>query len=373
MSSRQHATLGWQLALCFTLLCGLCALAIGLYMVNGRQHVGANYTALVADVVRAQQHPALLRSMLLELSESPGSAPAESFDNLLWRIPQHIQGVTHGLSRSQLEPGDYVPALERLQTVHDRLPELHQRIDQAAAGGDLTPLLELGHAIEHDLALAYSELNEQIHRAAADQRIIMERLTYSIGILVLLVLLVVGGLMLALLRLDRQHSRLAQLSRLDPLTGLHNRRHLLDVAHGLHQRSLRDSQPLSLILIDLDRFKQINDRYGHPVGDRILQAFAQTLLEETRQVDVVARLGGEEFCILMPDTPSSGAMEVAERLRQRIQAVSFQHLGIPDPVSISLGVAMDAGNDATFDRLYSRADEALYAAKSAGRNRTEVA
>lgn len=372
MSPRQHDTLGWQLVLYFTLLCGLCALAIGVYMVNARQHVGANYSALVADVVRAQQQPALLRSALMELSEEPRHVQAENFDNLLWRIPQHIQGVTYGLSRSQLDPGDYVPALEQLQRVRDELPEFQQRIRQVADDGDLPALLELGHAIEHDLAWAYSDLNEQIHRAAAEQRIIMERLTFSIGVLVLLVLVVVGGLMLALLRLNRQHARLAQLSRLDPLTGLHNRRHLLEVSHEFHQRSLRDSKPLSLTLIDLDRFKHINDNYGHPTGDRILQAFSQALLEETRQVDVVARLGGEEFCILMPDTSPSGAMEVAERLRQRIQAVSFKHLGVPYPITISLGVATDAGDDATFDRLYSRADEALYAAKSTGRNRTEV-
>ena len=372
MSPRQHATLSWQLALAFALLTGICALAIGLYVVNARQHVGANYTALGADVVRAQQHPTLLRRELQALSDSPGNFEVNRFDNLLWRIPQHIQGVTHGLSRSQLNPADYADALERLQSVQGRLPDLQNRVDQTVAGDDPAALIELGFAIENDLAWAYSQLNELIHQAAAEQRLIMERLTLAIGVLVLIVMLVVGSLMLALLRLNRQRIRLSQLSRVDDLTGLRNRRYLLELAENLYQRGLRDSRPLSLLLIDIDYFKLINDRYGHPAGDRILKAFARALVDQTRQVDVVARLGGEEFCILMPDTDPPSALEVAERIRQHIQSLSIHHSGVSIPLTISLGVATGAAEDAAFDRLYSRADQALYVAKASGRNCSKV-
>ncbi|WP_445004270.1 diguanylate cyclase [Halomonas mongoliensis] len=372
MNPRQHVVLGWQLALCFTLLVGLCALAIGLYVVNARQHVGANYTALVADVVRAQQHSSLLRSELLAVNAPTWNPDAERFENMLWRTRQHLQGVTHGLTHSQLDPQYYRTPLARLQEAHNSLPELEARIDEAMANRSHEAMLELGLAVENDLAWAYSELNEYIHQAAAEQRILMERLTLAIGILVLLVLLVVGGLMLALLRLNRQRSRLAQLSRVDTLTGLHNRRHLLEEADKLYRLSLRDTRPLSLVLIDLDHFKRINDSYGHPAGDRLLQALSQALREETREVDVVARLGGEEFCILMPDTPAPGAMEAAERVRARVQALPLEQPRVAEPVTVSLGLATGAAHEAVFDRLYFRADRALYAAKAKGRNRTEI-
>jgi diguanylate cyclase len=372
MTPRRHATLSWQLALGFTLLSGICALAIGLYVAKAQQHVGANYTALVADVVRAQQHPTLLRSTLMELSETSREARIAQLDNLIWRIPQHIRGVTHGLSESQLEPRGYLAALERLQSVHERIPALQEALDRVAAGGDPAALLDLGHAVEDDLAWAYSDLNELIHRAAGEQRIIMERLAFAIAILVILVLLVVGGLMLALLRLNRQRVRLAHLSRVDALTGLCNRRHLLEVAARLYQSSLRGQRPLSLALMDLDHFKRINDDYGHPAGDRILQVFSRALLEETRQVDVVARLGGEEFCVLMPDTDAQGAISVAERVRKRIEGLPLQQLGIRHPMTISLGVATGTGEGADFDHLYSRADKALYEAKANGRNGSEL-
>jgi len=373
MNSRHHATLGWQLALWFTLLGGVCALAIGLYVANARQHVGTNYTALVADVVRAQQHPILLRHALMELNETSRDVPVEHFENLAWRISQHIQGVTHGLRRSQLDSADYLPALERLQAVNDRLPEFRQRVDDAAAAdGHPAALRKLGHTMENDLAWGYSELNELIHRAAGKQRLTMERLTLAIAILVLLVLIIVGTLMLALLRLNRQHARLFHLSRMDALTGLCNRRHLLDVAETLHQGSLRGERPLSLAVMDLDHFKRINDDYGHPVGDRLLQLFSRALREETRQVDVVARLGGEEFCVLMPETDAQGAIDAAERFRKRIEGLSLAPLGIKAPLTVSLGVATGTGDSAAFDRLYSRADKALYEAKAGGRNGSEV-
>ncbi|MCG6656317.1 GGDEF domain-containing protein [Halomonas campisalis] len=372
MSERQHLALRWQLALGFTLLAGVCALAIGLYVANARQHVGANYTALVADVVRAQQHPVLLRDALDRLHEPSPQAHQERLDNLLWRIPQHIEGVTHGLERSQLDPADYTAPLDRLRGVKEQLPELQRRVDEMLAGVPPDELRRLGYLIENDLARAYSELNELIHTAAGEQRLIMERLTLAIGVLVLLSLLVVGALMLALLRLNHQRAAVARLSQMDELTRLGNRRHLLEAAEVLHQQSRRNGQPLSLALLDLDHFKRLNDTYGHPAGDRVLVRFAEALREETRQADVIARMGGEEFCVLMPDTPASGALELAERIRKRIAALSHQELGIPTSISVSLGVATGDGESSNFDSLYSRADHALYLAKANGRNCTQV-
>ena len=372
MSQRQHLALRWQLALGFTLLAGVCALAIGLYVANARQHVGANYTALVADVVRAQQQPVLLRHALDRLHEPALHVREDRLDNLLWRIPQHIDGVTYGLERSQLDPGDYKASLDRLRAVEEQLPTLQQLVDEMLAGNGPEELIRLGYALENDLARAYSELNELIHTAAGEQRIIMERLTLAITVLVLLSLLVVGALMLALLRLNHQRAAVARLSQIDELTRLGNRRYLLEAAEVLHQQSRRNGQPLSLALLDLDHFKRLNDTYGHPAGDQVLVTFAEALKEATRQADIVARMGGEEFCVLMPDTPAGGALELAERIRQRIATLSQQELGIPASITVSLGLATGDGESSNFDSLYSRADRALYLAKANGRNCTEV-
>ncbi|WP_163575994.1 GGDEF domain-containing protein [Halomonas faecis] len=373
MKDRRTSALGWGMAVGFSLLSGVCAVAIGLYVANARQHVGANYTALVADVVRAQQHPILLRTTLDAMQEHPEHRHAERLENLLWRIPQHIRGVSHGLSQSQLAPWKYRPALDALARVEPRLPELAALIEAGIETNDDRQALQaLGYEIETELAWAYGELNDLIHVAAGEQRLIMERLSLAIGLLVLLALAVVASLMLALLRLSRQRELVSRLSLVDDLTGLGNRRYLLETAERLYQQSLRNQRPLSLALLDLDHFKHLNDTWGHPAGDKVLVAFARALQEVTRQADVVARIGGEEFCILMPDTPSEGALDLAERIRQRIAELNEDVLGVPTSIAVSLGLATGMGSAADFDRLYSRADRAHYRAKANGRNRTEV-
>ncbi|MGM0702759.1 MAG: diguanylate cyclase [Pseudomonadota bacterium] len=373
MKDRRTSALGWGLAVGFSLLSGVCAVAIGLYVANARQHVGANYTALVADVVRAQQHPVLLRATLDAMQEHPEHLHTERLENLVWRIPQHIRGVSHGLSQSQLAPWECRPALDALARVETRLPELAALIEAGIeTSDDRQALQELGYEIETELAWAYGELNDLIHMAAGEQRLIMERLSLAIGLLVLLALAVVASLMLALLRLSRQRELVSRLSLVDDLTGLGNRRYLLETAERLYQQSLRNEHPLSLALLDLDHFKHLNDTWGHPAGDRVLVAFARALQEVTRQADVVARIGGEEFCILMPDTPLEGALDLAERIRQRIAEMNEDVLGVPTSIAVSLGLATGMGSAADFDRLYSRADRALYRAKANGRNRTEV-
>ncbi|WP_163559173.1 GGDEF domain-containing protein [Halomonas sp. NO4] len=373
MKDRRTFTLGWGMALGFSLFAGACSLAIGLYVANARQHVGANYTALVADVVRAQQHPLLLRTTLDAMQEHPDHLHTDRFDSLVWRIPQHIEGVSHGLAQSQLNPDDYAPALEALSRASDLLPEMEALMEDGTLTEDERAALdELGYQIENELAWAYSELNDLIHVAAGEQRQVMERLGWAIGLLVLLALAVVGGLMLALLRLSHQRELVSRLSLIDELTGLSNRRHLLENAERLYQQSLRNERPLSLALLDLDHFKHLNDTWGHPAGDRVLEVFAQTLKEQTRQADVVARIGGEEFCILMPDTMAKGALELAERIRHQVAALSETALGVPTRITVSLGLATGEGSQADFDHLYSRADRALYLAKANGRNRTEM-
>lgn len=160
-------------------------------------------------------------------------------------------------------------------------------------------------------------------------------------------------------------------ARIDPLTGLSNRRAFLERASEELRRARRYNKPLSLVMIDLDHFKIINDRWGHAIGDQVLAAFAGILKNHMRGVDVVARLGGEEFVMLMAETAYEGAMQVAERIRQDIKANPLQVDGVELVWTASLGVTLlDADEDSVSTALV-RADRALYRAKQNGRDRVE--
>jgi diguanylate cyclase (GGDEF)-like protein/PAS domain S-box-containing protein len=155
----------------------------------------------------------------------------------------------------------------------------------------------------------------------------------------------------------------------DHLTGLSNRRAFFEAAELELGRSRHAPRPTSLVVIDADRFKGINDNHGHAAGDAVLRHLAIALRSTFREVDVVARLGGEEFAVLLPSTDLAGAAAVAERLRQHVESQSVTVEGERIRYTVSLGVAgMDDGV-AGLDALLRRADQALYAAKGRGRNR----
>jgi diguanylate cyclase (GGDEF)-like protein/PAS domain S-box-containing protein len=164
--------------------------------------------------------------------------------------------------------------------------------------------------------------------------------------------------------------QLEQLAQTDVLTGLHNRRHFLDLAEREMTRAQRYNSPLSIAMIDLDHFKAINDTFGHLAGDEVLRRFAQISLQVARKIDIVGRLGGEEFMVLFPETNLEHAFECAERIRS---AVSSKRVVVgPDlsiNFSVSIGITMMEATDSTLDQLISRADSALYRAKNTGRNR----
>lgn len=157
----------------------------------------------------------------------------------------------------------------------------------------------------------------------------------------------------------------------DPLTGLFNRRAFEESAIRMINAGQRHGRPVSLLLMDLDHFKSINDHHGHKVGDGVLVKFAQHLIDHARAADLICRFGGEEFVVLLPDTPQSQALHLAERIRTEWQQVAIQSKGGQFEVTVSIGLA-----EATLkehENLYDladRADQALYAAKQQGRNRT---
>ncbi len=159
----------------------------------------------------------------------------------------------------------------------------------------------------------------------------------------------------------------------DPLTGLYNRRFTsasLDTELKKHQRY---GEPLSVIIMDADHFKEVNDRYGHSAGDAALKAIADACNSSVRDIDVVGRFGGEEFIVLLPHTSAADAEIVAERIRNTMLRKDLTWQDQTFNVQLSLGVAEAGVHASTFDELIAAADQALYAAKRGGRNQTRIA
>jgi diguanylate cyclase (GGDEF)-like protein len=169
--------------------------------------------------------------------------------------------------------------------------------------------------------------------------------------------------------LARMHRQLVRVADNDPLTSLWNRRKLMSSLRTEVTRSARTNRSVSLLVLDVDHFKLVNDRHGHPVGDAVLVALARLLGRDRRSYDGLGRLGGEEFAVVLPDVPAQTAMGVAERIRALVQSASLG--GLPaGAVTISIGVAeAPTGAGDTVEALYKRADLELYAAKESGRNR----
>ena len=170
--------------------------------------------------------------------------------------------------------------------------------------------------------------------------------------------------------LEEANRLLAEASRTDTLTGLPNRRGFLEVVDHELKRSARAGQPCSVLMIDLDHFKQINDRLGHAAGDAVLQRAASTLRAVLRDEDLVARWGGEEFIVVLPDTPGTAAVGVAEKVRRALAAAPFTHAGKTSGLTASFGVAEHRHGE-PLELTVAAADRALYRAKEAGRDRVE--
>ena len=159
----------------------------------------------------------------------------------------------------------------------------------------------------------------------------------------------------------------------DQLTGLYNRRYLASHMAAMFDRAYWTGRPLSVMVLDIDHFKRVNDTYGHDAGDRVLQEFAERLSRSVRGIDLACRYGGEEFLIAMPDTDMAFAAVVAERLRQEIAASKFVINGGRDEIAITVSVGIASTENGPADdsaqKLIKRADDALYEAKTGGRNR----
>jgi two-component system cell cycle response regulator len=174
----------------------------------------------------------------------------------------------------------------------------------------------------------------------------------------------------AALRMKFMMDLLAKKAQIDALTGLWNRRYFDQRLQAEISLARRSSRPLAVLMLDLDHFKQMNDTYGHPMGDEVLRRVAQLLSDSVRTEDIVCRYGGEEFAIIAPNI-NGGAPGMADRLRRSVEAMKFTFGGTDVAVTISIGVA--GANEKPDETLVEQADAALYLAKQNGRNRVEVA
>ncbi|MGA7432557.1 MAG: GGDEF domain-containing protein [Xanthobacteraceae bacterium] len=170
-------------------------------------------------------------------------------------------------------------------------------------------------------------------------------------------------------RADQHAADLETLAAVDWLTGLYNRRHFETLAQAELARSQRYMRPLTVMMMDIDHFKDVNDTYGHATGDRVLQALATVCLATKRDADVIGRIGGEEFALLLPETTDTAAAQFAERLRQQIRDCAPVVGGEKLPITVSIGIAGVTLTTSGIQPLLNSADQALYDAKHSGRNR----
>jgi len=215
---------------------------------------------------------------------------------------------------------------------------------------------------QNELLVNQNEIERLKIRDAENKQFSQQR---NITILIATVIL----FLLLLIKQIRTRNRLNHLAKTDSLTSLYNRRTLFEQGARLVNSALNEQQPLSVILLDIDFFKNINDTYGHDIGDSVIKTIAQLGSETMRSRDIFARLGGEEFAGILPGVNCNEAKAIAERLREKVANMELSSLNVKQQVTVSVGVACLESVSPNFDELLNAADLAMYFAKADGRNR----
>jgi diguanylate cyclase (GGDEF)-like protein len=293
--------------------------------------------------------------------------------------------LIHGDPAQDLPPAASSPGLEALYfggpdpldaQVRRYSDEATTILSFAPADPRMKPLLTALFAQARAPLLVGLEAVVMAHQRASETQLrTLKRIQDTTLIVILLTLMVeaLGIFRPMVHRISRYALQLLTLATIDPLTGALNRRSFFERGASTLEQARRRPQPLSVLMIDADRFKQINDQHGHATGDAVLQALAATLRAGTRGSDLVGRLGGEEFAVLLAEADQASARLTAERLRAAVAALRVERDGAVIHFTVSIGLALVAPADTMLDIALARADAALYIAKESGRDRIECA
>jgi len=316
-------------------------------------------------------------------------------------VPVLVRSAVDYEAEALIELGQYEQAMEAISSLSEAYPDLppsqFQNEIEARAAAGLGDWEEAYQAARAQIELERSNADQRLSQASERARARLDFETAKLqrsqlqGELRMrdleieaarrqafwqraAILLTVGVLALSILgiyRLRRQRKEVSELAMRDYLTGLYNRRAFYEFANSALAEARRANQPISLLIIDLDHFKSVNDEHGHDVGDKVLAEFSEMLRGMARSGDFPARIGGEEFALMLPDTDGRGAMLVAERLVDAVQTSGPYTDGLVKNLSTSIGVAeLEAAG--SLETLMKRADAALYRAKRSGRGRAEL-
>lgn len=299
------------------------------------------------------------------------------------RFARQNDSLVHGDRAMGIAPAT-MPALRALYfsppvrldaKTRDYVAEAQQIADAPPGDPRMKPVLTRLFAQATPLLQGLEQVVTVHERASETVLMRLERIQDATLIVVLLTLLLEAlGIFRPLVQRVSLYARqLVNLATTDPLTGALNRRSFMERGLEVMRDCRREQGALGALMIDADHFKRINDTFQHAGGDAVLQALTQTLKREVRGGDLVGRLGGEEFAVLLPRTGLAAAEQTAERVRLAISAMRVEREGATIPVTVSIGLTVLAQGDAGIDALLARADQALYSAKRNGRNRVEVA
>ncbi|TVU88738.1 GGDEF domain-containing protein [Vreelandella titanicae] len=352
----------------------LCAMSVVMasYVYSACQKASADYTTLISDIVLAQQATPQLRAALEEGSRRPRNEHIEIIDYFTTLSKQHLDNLQSSIERHRYIISDVEYLKNYFNRLNSHLAKLNQQTREAQRRPELIESLQdTAMEVGASQVWLYNQLLEDVRTIAGQQRLIMQRLSIAVSVLLVLMVSAATTLCLAVIYLRRQRNTMHQLMLTDELTGLYNRRHLVKVVSAALTQAQRAQAPLSLMLLDIDHFKKINDTYGHPIGDEVLRQISKQLRLLCRPSDTLARIGGEEFCLLMPNTATHDALQVADRLRREIEVHTLIDEVLHANPTISIGVTTCQSGSLTFEQLYSFADKALYQAKALGRNRVE--
>ncbi|WP_412480236.1 diguanylate cyclase [Azonexus sp. IMCC34839] len=246
----------------------------------------------------------------------------------------------------------WLPSLDVLSQPHAKAKE---KLHELGIGSLLG--LQLNHGKEYEFFLALAGCGTPLHWKDSDAP----------------VLRTIAEIIAGAIEVKEKEEELFRLATHDDLTGLSNRRCFTEELERELLRGKRSGQPSAVLMIDLDHFKQVNDTYGHAVGDRVLRHFASQARQALREIDTLARIGGEEFAAILPQADADSALAAAERLRAEIERSILNVEGLSLPITASIGVSLTREEDVGYGSILKRADQALYAAKNAGRNCVRLA